>query len=184
MICIHTPVLVQNWGLKPMACSHVKSISANHRFIVALDRISARYKASPADLRLQVAGSLARGSKPQLKAAALKIMARLASADPRALWSEVSPQLPALLGKPPVSVQNSALQLCKQLMQTANLTAQQASSPWQCLTQGLTSGKVVELMRLTLSKPCLLSMNSSDPFLPHWLCLWHLQGCHYLIPSE
>ncbi len=96
------------------------------RFIVALDRISARYKASLADLRLQLAGSLARCSKPQLKAAALNILARLASADPGALWSEVTPQLPALLGKPPVSVQNSALQLCKQLMQTANLTAQQA----------------------------------------------------------
>ena len=104
---------------------------ADCRFIVALDRISARYRASLADLRLQVASSLARCTNPQLKAAALKIMARLASSDPKAVWSEITPQLPALLGKPPVSVQNSALQLCKQLMQTAGLTAQQASPSLQ-----------------------------------------------------
>lgn len=103
------------------------------RFLFALDRLSSRHRSTVAELRLQVVGSLARCSS-LLKSVALKILARLASADPEALWSEVTPQLPALLGRPPVSVQNGALQLCKQLMQTANLSAQQACahSPSSC----------------------------------------------------
>ncbi len=115
-------------GLTPSDVLHV-------RFMFALDRLSARHKPALSDLRLQVASSLARCSS-LLKAVALKVMTRAAPNDPDTLWSEVMPQLPALLGCPPASVQNSALQLCKQLMQTANLTAQQACLrlAWQCHT--------------------------------------------------
>ena len=107
-----------------VGASHQKQNSAC-RFLFALDRLSSRHRSTLAELRLQLVSSLARCSS-LLKSVALKILARLASADPEALWREVTPQLQALLGRPPVSVQNSALQLCKQLMQTANLTAQQA----------------------------------------------------------
>ncbi|KAK9867398.1 hypothetical protein WJX84_001490 [Apatococcus fuscideae] len=119
-------VVQQVWQEARRSLISIHNSGDDDRFMFALDRLSARHKPALSDLRLQVASSLARCSS-LLKAVALKVMTRAAPNDPDTLWSEVMPQLPALLGCPPASVQNSALQLCKQLMQTANLTAQQVS---------------------------------------------------------
>ncbi|KAK9839902.1 hypothetical protein WJX74_000152 [Apatococcus lobatus] len=122
-----TEVVQQIWQETRQSLVAIHRSGQDDRFLFALDRLSSRHKSIVADLRLQVASSLARCSS-LLKSVALKILTRLATADPETLWSEILPQLPMLLGRPPVSVQNTALQLCKQLMQTVNLTAQQVSS--------------------------------------------------------